>query len=101
MEKLVRDGKVAVLVSDGWGAGFHSWGAPIEAIFDPALVDMIVNEQIQEAITYVEATYPDAFTGGIDELAVHWIPEGVKFLIIEYDGKESIMFRDAEAWITA
>ena len=47
MEKLVRDGKVAVLVSDGWGAGFHSWGAPVEAIFDPALVDMIVNEQIQ------------------------------------------------------
>jgi hypothetical protein len=101
MEKLVRDGKVAVLISDGWGAGFHSWGAPIEAIFDPALVDMIVNEQIQEAITYVEATYPDAYNGSVEELVVQWIPEGTKFLIMEYDGNESIMIQDTQAWITA
>ena len=101
MNKVVRDGKVAVLVSHGWGAGFHTWGAPIEAIFDPALVDMIVNEQIQEAIKYVESTYPDAYAGGVEDLTVHWILEGTKFLITEYDGNESLMFQDQEAWITA
>lgn len=101
MKKVVRDGKVAVLISGGWGAGFHTWGAPREAIFDPALVDLIENEKISEAITYVEATYPDAYTGGIDELYIKWIPEGTKFLIMEYDGNESIMIQDQEAWITA
>ncbi len=101
MKKVVRDGKVAVLISGGWGAGFHTWGAPREAIFDPALVDLIENEKISEAITYVEATYPDAYTGGIDELYIKWIPEGTKFIITEYDGNESIIIQDQEAWITA
>jgi hypothetical protein len=101
MNKVVRDGKVAVLISDGWGAGFHSWGAPVEAIFDPILVDLIENEKISEAITYVEATYPDAYNGSAEELVVQWIPEGTKFLIIEYDGNESLMIQDTQAWITA
>ena len=101
MNKVVRDGKVAVLVSHGWGAGFHTWGAPLDAIFDPALVDMIENTQIQEAIKYVESTYPETYAGGVEDLTIHWIPEGTKFLIMEYDGNESLLFQDQEAWITA
>jgi len=38
MNKVIRDGKVAVLISYGFGAGFYTWGAPLEAIFDPKLV---------------------------------------------------------------
>ena len=34
MNKVIRDGKVAVLISYGFGAGFYTWGAPLEAIFD-------------------------------------------------------------------
>jgi hypothetical protein len=101
MEKLVRDGKVAVLISGGWGAGFHTWGAPREAIFDPALVDLIENEKISEAITYVEATYPDAYTGGIEDLYIEWVPEGAKFIINEYDGSESIQLLYNTSWIIA
>jgi hypothetical protein len=41
MEKLIRDGKVGVLVSPGYGAGFYTWGAPLESIFDPTLVEMV------------------------------------------------------------
>ena len=101
MKKVVKNGQVAVLISDGWGSGFHTWGAPVEAIFDPTLINFIVMAQLQEAITYVESTYPDVYTGGIDELIVRWIPEGAKFIITEYDGNESIMLQDQEAWITA
>ena len=101
MNKVVKDGKVAVLISDDWGAGFYSWGAPLEAIFDPALIDMIENTQIQDAIEYVEKTYPGTYTGGIEDLTVRWITEGTKFLIMEYDGNESLMFLDHEDWITA
>jgi hypothetical protein len=101
MNKVVRDGKVAVLISNDWGAGFYSWGAPLDAIFDPALIDMIENTQIQDAIEYVEKTYPGTYTGGIEDLTIYWIPEGTKFLIMEYDGNESLLFQDQEAWITA
>jgi hypothetical protein len=100
MKKVVRDGKVAVLISDGWGAGFFTWGAPIEACFDPTLVDLIERQQYQDAITYVEVTYPDD-VAAVEDLVVQWIPEGTKFIITEYDGNESIMIQDQEAWITA
>jgi hypothetical protein len=41
MEKLIRDGKVGVLVSPGFGGGFYTWGAPLQSIFDPTLVEMV------------------------------------------------------------
>jgi hypothetical protein len=101
MNKVIKDGKVAVLISGGWGAGFHTWGAPVEAIFDPTLVDLIENEKIQDAIDYVEKTYPNAFSGGVEDLGIEWIPEGAKFIINEYDGSESIQLMDDTNWLTA
>jgi hypothetical protein len=101
MEKVIRDGKVAVLVSHGWGAGFYSWGAPLQAIFDPTLIDLIEKKHIQEAIDYVEKIYPDVFTGGIEDLGIEWVPEGAKFIINEYDGSESIQLMDNTDWLTA
>jgi hypothetical protein len=100
MKKVVRDGKVAVLISDGWGAGFHTWGAPVEAIFDPTLVDLIERQQYEDAIKYVESTYPYDVTA-VEDLVVQWIPEGAKFIIMEYDGNESIAMLDEVKWITA
>jgi hypothetical protein len=101
MNKIIKDGKVAVLVSYGWGAGFHTWGAPVEAIFDPTLVNLVEKKHIQDAITYVQNTYPNAYTGGIEDLCIEWIPEGAKFIINEYDGSESIQLMDATDWLTA
>ena len=101
MEKVIKDGKVAVLVSDSWGAGFHTWGAPVEAIFDPTLVDLIEKQQIEEATTYAQKAYPTAFLGGIADLCIEWIPEGAKFIITEYDGSESIQLMDDTDWLIA
>ena len=101
MEKVIKDGKVAVLVSYGFGGGFHTWGAPVKAIFDPTLVDLIENNKIQDAINYVEKTYPDAFSGGVGQLNIEWVPEGAKFIINEYDGSESLQLMNDTNWITA
>ena len=101
MEKVIKDGKVAVLVSHGYGGGFYTWGAPVEAIFDPTLVDLIENDKIQDAIDYVKKTYPDAYEGGVGTLDIEWIPEGSKFIINEYDGSESLQLMDDTNWLTA
>ena len=45
MEKVIKDGKVGVLVSPGFGAGFYTWGYPEEAIFDPTLIELVENEK--------------------------------------------------------
>jgi len=101
MDKVIRDGKVGVLVSHSYGAGFHTWGAPLQAIFDPKLIELVENEKYQEAIDYVTTTYPDAYTGGIQDLVVTWIRQGSKFIIDEYDGFESVRILEETDWITA
>ena len=101
MEKVIRDGKVGVLVSPGFRAGFYTWRYPIEAIFDPTLIELVENEKYQEAIDYCESTWKDCYSGGVGDLKVFWIPEGTEFNIDEYDGSESLVFKDNTNWITA
>lgn len=101
MEKVIRNGKVGVLVSPGFGAGFYTWGAPEEAIFNPTLIELVENEKWQEAIDFVESTWNDAYSGGVSDLRVAWIPEGTRFQITEYDGSETLEILDDIDWIIA
>ena len=101
MNKVIRDGKVAVLISYGFGAGFYTWGAPLEAIFDPKLIELVESEDFDGAVKYIETTYPDVYTGGVEDLEVVQVDEGEEFIINEYDGSESIQFKSETQWITA
>jgi hypothetical protein len=102
MEKIIKDGKVAVLVSNDWGTGFYAYGAPLEAIFNPLLVELIDNQKYDEAKDFVRKTYPNfSYVYDIEGLCVEWVEEGREFYITEYDGMESIVFKDEVKWITA
>ena len=101
MNKVIKDGKVAVLISYGYGGGFYTWGAPPEAIFDPKLVELVESEDFDGANEYVGNTYQGVYTGGVEDLVVVWIDEGEEFIINEYDGSESIQLKSKTQWITA
>ena len=104
IEKLRRDGKVAVLVSPGFGAGWYSWNSVHygdELIFDPVLAAYIDEGKMDEAKTYVTMRWPDAYAGGVDDLVVHWVPVGTAFRIHEYDGSESIEIKEDLDWVVA
>ena len=101
MEKVIKDGKVAVLISNDWGSGFHTYGAPLEAIFNPQLVELIENKNYNEAMEFIKKTYPNVFVYDITRLHVEWVEEGREFYITEYSGLESIVFKDEVKWITA
>ena len=102
MEKLVRDGKVAVLYSPGWGAGWYTWNQEVpEILFDPAIVQFVQMEKWAELKTYVALKYPDIYAGGLDDLRVALIPEGTLFKVNEYDGAESIELKESDDWIVA
>ena len=48
MEKVIRDGHVAVIISNGYGAGWSTWhwGDNREIlIFHPKLVELVENNQ--------------------------------------------------------
>jgi hypothetical protein len=98
MEKVIRDGYVAVLISTGYGAGWSTWHGHKELIFHPKLVELIESGQhnrdnistlLIELLGKKEAE--EIYLGGVEELSVEWLPEGIKFKIEEYDGSEYII----------
>lgn len=102
MDKVIFDGKVAIVYSPGYGAGWSTWnsGETDEMIFDKGLVDLILQGTKDEVVEYCEKKWPDAYLGGTDQLSVKWLPVGTRFKIDEYDGSESIV-TVSDDWITA
>jgi len=97
MEKVIKDGQVAVLVSYGYGAGWYSWNTEHkELLFNPKLVEMVEqgkrNEIDDEWV--IENLGIDVYTGGSEGLAVEWLPEGTAFTIKDYDGSEYLITLD-------
>lgn len=103
MRKVIKDGKVAVLVSPGFGAGWSTWNpTEPEMLFDPVIVQMVEDNTDPATIMMVaEAKYKNCYTGGVSDLMVVWVPIGTEFKVDEYDGAESIIFKEQEKWITA
>jgi len=99
MQKVIRDGKVAVLYSPGYGAGWSSWGAPLEAIFHPKLVELVEsgNQKLITRELCQELFKDEWYLGGAEDLSIEWLSEGTAFEIDEYDGSESVrVMMDAE-----
>jgi hypothetical protein len=102
MEKVIRDGKVAVLYSPGYGAGWYSWHDIPELIYDPVVVEMVENLTPSiDIVIYCKDRYPEGYYSGAEDLTIYWIEEGEEFIIEEYDGSESIRFKSQISWLTA
>jgi len=104
MEKLIRDGKVAVLYSPGFGAGWYTWNYNFpECIFDREIVGMVEKEvDYRDIAQFAESKYGEEFfSGGADDLRIMWLPEGTEFIINEYDGSESIQIKEEIGWMVA
>lgn len=103
MERCVRDGRVAVLVSPGFGAGWYSWHGIEALLFDPAVVELVESGAESSVIQqYCEELYGDEpYFGGAGDLIVEWVPVGARFRIHEYDGSESLVFESEERWVVA
>jgi hypothetical protein len=103
VEKVIRDGKVAVLVSPGFGAGWSTWAhgeIGERCMFDPIVVAWVEGGKVGEVPV---AHYGDAYfyIGGADGLEIEWVPVGTAFMISEYDGSESIRFKESDCWTVA
>jgi hypothetical protein len=108
MDKVIRDGKVAVLISPSWGAGWYTWHDMEELLYHPKLVEMVENNQQDEITKGLIAELLGIidedgmpYLAGAEDLAIEWIPIGTEFMIEEYDGYESIRLKEATVWLTA
>ena len=107
MEKVIRDGKVAVLYSPGYGAGWVSWHNELALVFHPVLVNLVLQgrrDEITDEIVAGILNIPKEevpYIGGKSALAVAWLPQGALFQIEEYDGGESIILESEFDWFRA
>jgi hypothetical protein len=98
MEKIIRDGMVAVAVSGGFGAGWSTWNDidPMDARFNQLFLDGKVDEVVRicddEGLGYA---------GGARDVEIEWVPIGTEFIITEYDGSESLETKDSFGWKVA
>ena len=106
VNKVIRDGKVAVLYSPGWGA---SWSSDYTGecknflMFDPELVNLVEEDKRSQIPAYIATTKfaEEVYCGGADDLIIEWIPVGTEFRISEYDGYESIVYNNKNYWTVA
>jgi hypothetical protein len=109
VDKLERDGQVAVLVSQGFGAGWSTWNPEYpEMLFDPYIATIVADatedsweRDISKITTYCTLKYPDAYLGGLAQLTVQWVPKGELFRVEDYDGSETLRLVSQTDWITA
>jgi len=101
MNKVIRNGKVAVIYSPHYGAGWYSWHGIPELLFDPAVVAMIETNRYGDIEAYCAEHWPDDVVGDPEDLTIAWVEEGREFQIEEYDGAERLRFKDREQWIVA
>ena len=108
-DRLMRDGRVAVLYSPGHGAGWSTWchsedGTAEAMMFDPVIADIVdqaAPDWQDRAMEVAMIKYPDQYLRGLEDAQVAWLLLGTQFRITEYDGSESIEIKDDIAWYQA
>ena len=98
MEKIIKDGMVAVAVSYGFGAGWSTWNSidPMDARFNQLFLDGNIAEV--ERICDAEEL---GYAGGAEDVVIEWVPVGTEFIIHEYDGSESLQIKEEFNWSMA
>ena len=102
VNRYIKDGKVAVAYSPGYGAGWASWAKQdvMETLlFHPDIIQMILDGREEEMsedwlIEHFGEAFKNVYCGGNDQLVVKWLPIGTVFRVHEYDGSECIVILD-------
>ena len=100
VEKVIRNGQVAVLISPGYGAGWSTWCDDNQretALFDKRLVEA-VEAGVEDIEPLAKEIFGDSnyfYCGGWRDIKIIWLPIGTRFRIDEYDGSETLRTLDS------
>ena len=98
-DKVIRDGKVAVVISPDFGAGWSTWANESQQEWcrhAPELVEAVerggtptkIRELVDATFGVGEGPY---MASNISSLVIEWVPVGAPYYIHEYDGSERIV----------
>lgn len=122
VELYEKDGKIGVLVSPGYGAGWSTWGC-VELAYDKRVVEFWLSHKddeefmatvdnfgfgsVSESVAHKKAMeffnsigYGSPYMGGFYEIELAYVKKGVPWRITEYDGSESLVTFDTAGFIT-
>ena len=110
MDKVVDNGAVAIIIAPTYGSGWFTWYGKEEMLYDPVVVDLLQKnnnfdyDQVEiynQFTKHIQEKYGIEDYFNIDDLSIVWVDEGKEFFIDEYDGAESVRFRDHFKWMKA
>ena len=114
MDKVERyineDGKVGVLISPGYGAGWSTWNDYKEfCLFDKGLVELKLNDASEDELEeYIksdavrnEMDIGTVYCGGWEDVVVEFVEPNETFVVDEYDGHESLEYLSCIRTFTA
>lgn len=104
MEKLIRNGEVAVITGSGFGENWSTQASGEQqekSLFCPRLALAILGESGETVNVVSRELFPKLREFSVPNLQVEWVPVGVKFFVTEEDGKETLWREDEISWITA
>lgn len=105
MDKIEKDGKVAVLYSPFFGAGWSTQAFDFNfqesLCMDARIVGPFLAGDKAYAIAAAKALFPALCISSADSLKVMWIEKGKVFEIKVYDGRESIHVIGDRQYMTA
>lgn len=92
MKKLEKDGKIAVVYSPAYGAGWSTWNSEHREFLcmDADIATAVLQGDQDKAVEIALREFPDMTTLGGEALMIQWVPKGTYFEILEYDGSESV-----------
>lgn len=100
-----EEGKIAVLVSPGYGAGWSTWDHT-DLAYDKRIVEYILENGVpkisEEQYNHVfenfihSLGYENTYINGAYNLEIEWVEPGSYVRITEYDGSECLEVLDVE-----
>ena len=90
-KRLVKDGKTAIVISPGYGAGWYTWNTESPGLaLDGDIAQAVIDGDREKAVRIAHERYGDFYDGGSQGLRVEWVDQGKAFEITEYDGYEGL-----------
>lgn len=108
---VIKDGQLmdghsrAVAISPGYGAGWSTWNdiSPLNPLANLILLTMINKGDADEFRTLYERVNGDGSAEelylSLDDVVIEWVPVDKQFRVTEYDGYESIEYRNTQPWL--
>lgn len=95
------EGKIGIVYSPGFGAGWSTWGCEEMAL------DQEIAVAIERGVPYsvlediAKKNWSEQYLGGLEDCVVEWVEPGTLFRIEEYGGNEGLVFFNEYTFLVA